>query len=97
MLIKFNEEQKGIMIAAINKYKPEKQKKKAVEELGELITAIAKEDRENIVEEIADVLIMIFQMIIIYSISKMEIVKWIVFKLKRLKERVRKEKELEEC
>lgn len=49
------------------------QKKKAVEELEELASAIKKEDRENIIEEMADVLNMIEQLTIIYKIDRSEV------------------------
>lgn len=48
----------------------ESQKLKTVEECSELIQAIENEDFENIVEEIADVLIMIRQLIYLYEIKE---------------------------
>lgn len=48
----------------------ESQKLKTVEECNELIAAIQNEDFENIVEEIADVLIMIRQLIYLYDIKE---------------------------
>lgn len=48
----------------------ESQKLKTVEECSELIQAIENEDFENIVEEIADVLIMVRQLIYLYDIKE---------------------------
>lgn len=48
----------------------ESQKLKTVEECNELIQAIQNEDFENIVEEIADVLIMVRQLIYLYDIKE---------------------------
>lgn len=49
------------------------QKNKIIEELSELIIAVSKNDRKNIVEEIADVEIMLFQLKMIFAIEKLEI------------------------
>jgi NTP pyrophosphatase (non-canonical NTP hydrolase) len=44
-----------------NSYGKEHQAKKLIEELSELIRAIVRNDAENIIEELADVEIMIYQ------------------------------------
>jgi NTP pyrophosphatase (non-canonical NTP hydrolase) len=51
----------------------EHQKLKAIEELSELIRAISKDDRKNIIEEIGDVKFLLKQLQIIYLIDKKEI------------------------
>lgn len=58
---------------AVNHYGPEHQKKKAVEEMGELITELEREQDgrttpEKVITEIADVLLMIRQLMIIYGV-----------------------------
>lgn len=47
-------------------YGDKAQKTQLIQELGELIVAITKEDNENFIEELADVLVMIDQFIIAY-------------------------------
>lgn len=69
-------------------YGDESQKTKAVEELSELIKAICKNDRENIIEEIADVKIMIGQLYLIYDIPIEKIWEKMDEKLRRTKERM---------
>ena len=59
------EQDTEIMRAAINHYGEGAQVKKAIEELGELIVALAKEDIPNIKDEIADVGIMLDQLCMI--------------------------------
>lgn len=67
-----------------------------VEEPSELIKAITKAERypgqttkiDNIAEEIADVLICIEYLKVIYDIDQEEIENWINKKIKRIKERV---------
>lgn len=75
-------------------YGKEVEIKKTIEELGELITAIAKGDRENITEEIADVCICINHICDIYDIKEEEIKKTIDFKINRQLQRMRKEKKI---
>ncbi len=52
----------------------ENQRNKAIEELSELIRAIAKNDKTNIIEEIGDVLFLIEQIMDIYNISEEKII-----------------------
>lgn len=64
-----------VPLLAVNHYGPEHQKKKAVEEMGELITALMREQDnratpEEVITEIADVQIMIRQLAIIYGLDK---------------------------
>lgn len=78
---------------AITKYGCTAQKTMAIEEMAELLNAIAKEHRgrvtpNDIITEIADVTIMMWQMALIYGEQdvKMEIKR----KIERLKERLKK-------
>lgn len=76
----------------IKKYK-DKQLIVAIEELSELQKELCKSlrgktNKENITEEIADVLIMIKQLQIYFNIDKKDIKKMIYEKLKRTKERL---------
>lgn len=64
----------------------ENQKVKTIEECSELITAIAKNDINNIIEEIADVQIMLRQLVHLYNIGY-DVEEMIEFKLNRTKER----------
>ena len=59
------EQDTEIMRAALNHYGEGAQVKKAIEELGELIVALAKEDIMSIKDEITDVGIMIDQLCLI--------------------------------
>ena len=58
-----NEEQKQLAeyILYIGKLTLEDRKNKLIEELAELIRALIKNDKENIVEEIADVQILLYE------------------------------------
>lgn len=65
----------------------------AIEELSELNKEITKDlrgngNKENIKEEIADVYIMLSQLIIIYEIDKDKIDEMIEYKINRTKERL---------
>lgn len=66
------------------------QRNKAIEELGELIVAIARNDRENIIEEIADVMVMIMQ-IEHFLLCEEEVCDIIEQKLDRQIERIKQE------
>lgn len=69
-------------------YGKEHQTIKAIEELAELIQALAKGDTENIKEEIADVRVMLEQIEYLYGISEEEITLRICAKLWRQLERI---------
>ena len=63
-----------VPVLAVHHYGAEHQKKKAIEEMGELITAISREQdgratTEQVITEIADVQIMMRQMALIYGID----------------------------
>lgn len=70
---------------AIVKFGAERQKQKAIEELSELIRAISRNDRDNIIEEYADMTIVMNQVMRIYRIDYLpEILKKINEKEKKL-------------
>ena len=74
----------------------EKQIVVAIEELSELQKELCKSlrgktNRENIIEEIADVLIMLDQVILYYGLDQQEIQKAVEYKIKRTKERLLEE------
>lgn len=69
------------------------QKTKAVEELSELTLAVmhdinGKTNRENVVEEVADVYIMLKQLEEIYHIQPVELQKQVTYKVDRTMQRV---------
>ena len=71
------------------------QKEKAIEELSELQQALARDlqgegDRANIVEEIADALVMIAQLVLIYGIHR-DVERVADAKVNRTLERIEKE------
>jgi NTP pyrophosphatase (non-canonical NTP hydrolase) len=89
-----------ILEKAIKHYGAKNQMGVACEESAELIQAISKclrykddiETRNNLVEEIADVLIMIDQLKIIMNIKDYEIECYRKYKLERLDRRIENEK-----
>ena len=86
----------NIMREAICKYGIVQQQAVAMEELGELCQQIAKMIRGegsliNLVEEIADVYIVLDELKLIFSLDEKEIDDEINFKLARLNERKRNE------
>ena len=83
-----NNIRKGILEKAVARYGRGPQRDKAIEELSELIRALARcDDRENIAEEMADVRIMLDQLEIIFD--NHDRVRQIEYeKLTRLNERV---------
>lgn len=87
----------NILEKAVEKY-GEKQLDQAQEELAELIVAISKYKRNahkltiaNVIEEIADVRIMIKQIMLLLNIEEFEIKNEELYKLNRLKKRIVKE------
>lgn len=77
-----------ILVAAIRRYGTGNQQLKAIEELSELIRALARgNDRENIAEEMADVRIMLDQLEIMLG-NHDEVREWEYEKLMRLSERL---------
>lgn len=63
-----------VPLLAVNHYGPEHQKLKAIEEMGELITALSREQDgratpEQVITEIADVHLMVRQLMVIYGLD----------------------------
>ena len=86
-----------ILEKAIEKY-GEKQLDQAQEELAELIVAISKYKRNenkftisNVIEEIADVRIMLKQVMMFLDIKEFEVKSEEIYKLNRLKKRMLKD------
>ena len=61
---------------------------KAIEELAELIRALVRDDEENLTEEIADVEIMIEQIMFIYGIDRQHVDVYKNSKVRRTLERL---------
>lgn len=80
------------LLEIISFYGYEKQKLKAIEEMSELTKAICKNDRENIIEELADVKIMIAQLMLIYNIDVEEVFKVMDSKVERTMNRIERQK-----
>lgn len=85
-----------IIEEALNKYGVEKQLLVCMEEPAELIQAISKAERypndekrtDELIEEIADVLICIEYLKMIYDIDQSNVEMWINRKLKRISKRM---------
>lgn len=78
---------------AIKTYGEKAQKLMAIEEMSELTKEICKDfrgqlDREHLIEEMADVTITIYQLLMMYEISDKEIQQMCERKMERLKERL---------
>lgn len=85
-------DQARILNQLVDKYK-EKQINICIEEMSELTKALCKHNRgktdiENIKEEIADVHIMLMQMLMFFEIDEEEFLKIVDFKINRTKERL---------
>lgn len=77
-----------ILRAAVAMYGKGPQRDKAIEELSELIRALARCDNaDNVAEEMADVRIMLDQLEIIFG-NGQKVARWEVMKLRRLDQRV---------
>ncbi len=66
-----------------SKYGEEEQALKSIEELAELQRAIARKDLRNMEEEIADVFIMLNQLLLFRGINKKKVLDLIDYKIKR--------------
>lgn len=85
-----------ILEKAIEVYGADLQKQVAIEEMAELTKEICKDfrgkgNREHIIEEMADVCIMLDQLMIIYDIKTNEMLDEIDIKTARLEERILRE------
>lgn len=90
-------ENRKVLVDAIIKYGVDHQKTVAIEELSELTKEITKSQRsdtevdiDHLIEEVADVYIVLHEIMIMFCISE-DVGKWIDVKVKRLRERMREE------
>ena len=65
---------------------------KLLEEVGEFIETVMNEDKENMVQEMADVVVMLKQFQYYYGITDEEIINNMQFKIKRQLERIKEGK-----
>ena len=72
-------------------YGPGIETNKFYEEIEEVKKAVKNEDRENLIEELADVFITSRHMMYRFNISDEEVYKKILYKLSRQEDRIRKE------
>lgn len=87
--MEISEEQEIVLYAAITKYGSDKQHDMVIEECSELIQAICKHKRggeHNILEECADVFIMLKQIEMIWSAESIQHI--VNIKIKRLKDKL---------
>ena len=94
MTRRHNQEKMNVLKRAIRHYGKRNQVQKAIEEMAELINELCKEQigrisREKIAEEMADVIIMLWQLEMIFENGD-EILQAIDYKLKRLHKRITK-------
>lgn len=88
-----NQRQTKLIKRIIKHYGHTTQFNKCVEELSELIRALVRDDRNNLIEEIADVYIMLDQLMMMCNIPKHVIDQVIDNKIDRTLERIEKEKQ----
>lgn len=89
-MIKFSKEEEGVLRAAIGTYGDKMQRLVAIEELSELIKSLCKYDRgekSNIPEEMADVYIMLEQLMIMFK-NRFEVQEIAGQKISRLQHRL---------
>lgn len=67
----------------IDHFGKDAQRHKAIEELNELAVALAHDDRANIQEEIADVWVMLMQLMLIHNITEANIFSYMDYKIQR--------------
>ena len=70
----------------VEKFGHEDRKKKCIEELSELIRAIARDDRANYIEESAQVKRLLIQLNIVFDVSHDELMNQDMIELKKLEE-----------
>ena len=68
----------------VDKFGHEDRKKKCIEELAELIRAIARDDRKNVLEEMIQVLYQIEMLEVVYGLTEEELVNQGEVEYKRL-------------
>lgn len=80
------------LLKIINHYGKSHQVRKLLEEVGELIETIMNEDKENMVQEIADCLVLLEQFKLYYGISSEEITNIFWSKVDRQLDRIENER-----
>ena len=83
---------KDKLLTIFNTYGKSQQASKLLEEVGEFIETIMNEDKENMVQEIADVLNMLKQFQYYYGIKDEQIEEIMIYKINRQLERLNNEK-----
>lgn len=80
------------LLTIFNTYGKSHQVSKLLEEVGEFIETVINEDKENMVQEMADCMVMLKQFQYYYGITDEEIINNMQFKIKRQLERIENEK-----
>lgn len=80
------------LLTIFNTYGKSHQVSKLLEEVGEFIETVMNEDKENMVQEMADCMVMLKQFQYYYGITDEEIINNMQFKIKRQLERIKNEK-----
>ena len=80
------------LLTIFNTYGKSHQVSKLLEEVGEFIETVINEDKENMVQEMADCMVMLKQFQYYYGITDEEIINNIQFKIKRQLERIKEGK-----
>lgn len=80
------------LLTIFNTYGKSHQVSKLLEEVGEFIETVINEDKENMVQEIADCTVMLKQFQYYYGITDEEITNNMQLKIKRQLERIENEK-----
>lgn len=79
------------LLTIFNTYGKSHQVSKLLEEVGEFIETVMNEDKENMVQEMADCMVMLKQFQYYYGITDEEIINNMQFKIKRQLERIENE------
>ena len=79
------------LLTIFNTYGKSNQIKKLLEEVGEFIETVINEDKENMVQELADCEVMLNQFQLYYGIENKQIEETMKFKIDRQLERINKE------
>lgn len=80
------------LLTIFNTYGKSHQVSKLLEEVGEFIETVMNEDKENMVQEMADCIVMLKQFQYYYGITDEEIINNMQFKIKRQLERIKEGK-----
>ena len=80
------------LLTIFNTYGKSHQVSKLLEEVGEFIETVINEDKENMVQEMADCFVMLKQFQYYYGITDEEIINNMQFKIKRQLERIKEGK-----